>query len=47
MGEKRSKVETIVRRKKHWKEHTVYNERGRAHGSIVMEGEIEGKKGPG
>ena len=44
VGEKRSMVETIVRRKKNWIGHIM---RGDALMKEVMEGKMEGKRGRG
>ena len=44
VGEKRSMVETIVRRKKNWIGHIM---RGDGLMKEVMEGKMEGKRGPG
>ena len=44
VGEKRSMVETIIRRKKNWMGHIM---RGDGLMKEVMEGKMEGKKGPG
>ena len=44
MGEKRSMVETIVRRKKNWIGHIM---RGDGLMKEVMEGKMEGKRGRG
>ena len=42
MGEKRSMVETIVRKKKNWIEHIM---RGDGLMKEVVEGKMEGKRG--
>ena len=44
VGEKRSMVETMIRRKKNWMGHIM---RGDGLMKEVMEGKMEGKKGPG
>ena len=44
VGEKRTIFETIVRRKKNWIGHIM---RGDGLMKEVMEGKIEGKRGPG
>jgi len=44
VGEKRSMVETIIRRRKNWIGHIM---RGDGLMKEVMEGKMEGKRGPG
>jgi hypothetical protein len=44
VGEKRSMVETIIRRRKNWIGHIM---RGYGLMKEVMEGKMEGKRGPG